>query len=132
MPDSFEDEAWVKVGVAGAMIADYRKDQRAFLEGLATMLQSALPEDTEIKRRGLFTKTLAGVSVRLGEHSYAIEDPGKGGLRAERSKIVRGITLKRDEISVEECLSELGTALEEHVAKSGNAREALRTMLGLS
>ncbi len=132
MQDDFEQQEWVKFGVAATLSKQYAADQRDFLELLAKMLESALPDETEIGRRGgLFSKkTVSRVAVALGENRYTLEDPGRGPLRATRTHIVRGIALKTEEIAVQDWLAELGAALDERARTSAQAREALARLVG--
>jgi hypothetical protein len=133
MPDSFEKQPWVQLGVAAALARQYGADQRQFLDLLAVMLDTALPGEAQIDRRGgLFVrkKPVRRVRILLGDILYTLEDPGIGSLRASCTKIVRGIALKTDEIPVETWLSELGAALDERARVSLAAREALARMIG--
>jgi hypothetical protein len=132
MSDAFEQQEWVKFGVAATLSKQYAADQRQFLELLAQMLQRALPDETQLERKGgLFSKkTLYRVIVLLGGNRYDLEDPGRGPLIAKRVQIVRGIALKTEEIPVEMWLSELGAALDERARSSAAAREALANMIG--
>lgn len=132
MSDEFEQQEWVKLGVAGALSRQYGEDQRNFLEMLADMLSSAMPEEVEIKKRGgLFSKkTLQSVTVTLGDQRYTLEDPSYGSLHAFRTKIVRGIALKTEEMEVPDWLDSLGVSLEEKMKVSSTAREALSRLLG--
>jgi len=131
MSNSFEDQAWVRLGVAGALQQEYVKDQGFFLELLVKTLQTALPDETELKTRGFLKKTLAGISVNLGDNRYSFDKPEHGPVIATRTRIVRGIALKNEEIPVSQALQELGEALEQRAAKSGDARQALANVLGL-
>ena len=132
MSDPFEQQEWVKFGVAATLSRQYASDQRMFLDLLAQMLEGALPDEAEISRKGgLFSKkTVQRVTVVLGDYKYALEDPGRGPLQATRIRIVRGIALKTEAISVEEWLAELGAALDERASTSAAAREALARMIG--
>ncbi len=132
MPDAFEDQEWVKFGVAATLAKQYTADEKAFLELLAQMLERALPDETEIGRRGGFfaKKTVQKVTVLLGENRYILEDPGRGPLQAARTRIVRGIALKTEAIPVEAWVQELGAALDERARSSASAREALAKMVG--
>lgn len=133
MPDSFEDQAWVKLGVATALDRAYLADQRQFLTLLAGILEKALPGETELKRAGLFSnKHIVSLTLHLESDRYVIEDPGKGPLRASKAHVVRGITVKTEEIPMNEALAEIGAALDERAKKSEAARNALAAMLGLS
>ncbi len=126
----FEDQSWVKLGVGGALHREATADQRKFMAHLAETLLSALPDETEVKHRFL-SKAIVSLTVTLGDCAFVLEDPGKGPLKVIRAKIVRGITLKRDEIPMTQWVEELGEALESRVAQSTTARQALATMLGL-
>jgi hypothetical protein len=130
--DDFEEQDWVKVGVAAELTKQYAADQRALLESLATMLESAFPNETVVVRKGgLFSKkTPAQIKVRFGEYSYNLEDTGRGPLRASQTKIVRGIALKTEEIPVEDWLVLLGEELEGHTRNHARAREALSKFVG--
>ncbi len=132
MSDAFEQQEWVKFGVAATLSKQYASDQRQFLELLAQMLLRALPDETQVDRKGgIFSKkTIARVNVLLGGSRYDLEDPGRGPLIAKRVQIVRGIALKTEEIPVETWLSELGAALDERARSSAAAREALANMIG--
>lgn len=132
MSDAFEQQEWFKFGVAAMLSKQYAADQRMFLEQLAQMLERALPQETELIRKGgLFSKkTLQQVVVLLGPDRYMLEDPGRGPLIATRTHIVRGIALKTEEIPVETWLADLGAALDERARTSQAAREALARMIG--
>ena len=132
MSDPFEQQEWVKFGVAAALSKQYAADQREFLGLLAQMLEGALPGEVEIARKGgLFSKkTVQRATVTMGDYRYALEDPGRGPLLASRIRVVRGIALKTETIPVEEWLAELGAALDERAVKSAAAREALKRMIG--
>jgi len=133
MPDSFEDQAWVKLGVASALDRAYVADQRQFLTFLAQALEKALPGETELKHSGFFSyKRIVSVSLQLGNDRYTIEDPGRGPLIAMRVHVVRGIAVKTEEISMEQALAEIGEALDHRAKTSEAARNALAAMLGLS
>lgn len=129
--DNFEDQAWVRLGVAGALEQEYQKDQGFFLDLLARTFQTALPGETELKTRGFLKKSLSGVQINLGEHRYSFEKPERGSVFATKTKVVRGIALKTEDIPVGQALQEIGEALEERAAKSGDARKALANVLGL-
>jgi hypothetical protein len=133
MSDSFEDQGWVKLGVATALDRAYAADQRQFLTFLANALDKALPGEVEIKRAGFFNnKHIIGISLQLSSDQFIIEDPGRGPLRAAKGHVVRGIKVKTEEISMEQALAEIGNALDHRAKTSEAARNALASMLGLS
>jgi len=132
MSDPMEEQEWFKFGMAATLCKQYAADQRMFLELLAQMLEQALPEETEIGRKGgLFSKkTVQRVTVLMGTDRYTLEDPGRGALRATKTRIVRGIALKTEEIPIEEWLADLGVALDERARSNKAAREALAKLFG--
>jgi|YelNatPaOPRAMG01_1025707.scaffolds.fasta_scaffold18956_5 hypothetical protein len=131
MTDDFENQDWVKFGVAAALTRQYGADERQFMEELATMLENAMPGEVELKKHGgLFSKkTLQAVSVTLEDYRYTLEDPGHGPLRATRTKIVRGIALKTEEMTISDWLEAFGEALENRMRVSSAAREALSRLV---
>lgn len=117
--------------VASSLRADL-SDTKAFLGALAEKLGGALPALCQVERRGgLFSKEkhVSRVTIELGEHRYAIEHGDRGGLRASRAKIVRGISLKTDEMSVDSWIDELAKDLSAHAARNSQARLALERLL---
>jgi hypothetical protein len=136
LSDQLDDEPeWLKFGVAASLSKQYTRDQRAFLDLLASMLTQVLPQETEVKYRGgLFSarKSVHQIRVQLSEWSYTLEDPGRGNLRATRTRIVRGIALKTEEIPVEEWVTALDQEIGERARKSAAARNALAKFIGLS
>jgi len=130
--DGFEQQEWLKFGVAAALSKQYGADQRSFLELLASMLVAALPGDVDITRRGgLFArKTVGALTVTLGENRYGLTDPGRGNLQATRTRVVRGIALKTEELPIQDWVAELGAFLDERARTSAAAREALSRLVG--
>ena len=133
MSDSWEEQGWVQMGVATALAKEFESDQRPFLQLLAKTLDQALPGEAEIKTQGWFSnKTVVAVAVTLGDLRFTIFDPGRGSLQATSAKIVRGICLKTDPVSVQEALAGIGEGLEARAKQSAAARNALAAMLGLN
>ena len=124
---------WLNLGVAAALGKQYATDQRTFLETLAVMLEGALPDEIQIERRGgLFAKkTVKRIVVTLDEFRYTLEDRGRGPLHATRTRIVRSIALKTEEITMDEWLADLGAALDHRAQSSAATREALARMIGI-
>ena len=132
LQEQSEDEGWLKLGVAAELARKYGQDQRDFLHMLAALLENVLPEATELEQQGgwFAKKTLHRIIVTLGEFRYTLEDPGHGSLLAARTRIVRGIALKTEEIPVHDWIAELGAALDERAKTSQAAREALSKLVG--
>src|SRR4051794_6658628 len=105
--DDLESDPLVQMGVAGALSRELRSDHERFIQCLAQALQSAFPNDAELKYEGGFLskKRLSGVSIRLGDDVYSIVKPAKGSIEATQTHVVRGIALKTEAVPVDEWLS---------------------------
>jgi hypothetical protein len=128
--DDLESEGWERVGVSAALAKSYAEDEREFLAVLGTLMESALATDTRIERRGFFGGgAIQRIVIALGNHSYVIEDPGRGPLIATRKRLVRGVALKSEEMEVPEWIDALGAAIEQRAATSQRARDALSKLI---
>ena len=128
MADEFEEQEWVKIGVAATLAKQFAADQKSFLELTANLLESALPTETEIARKGGFfvrKKTVERITATLGEDRFTLEDTGHGPLQASRVRVVRGIALKTQSIPVEEWVA----AVSEHIQARAEAHQAARDAL---
>ena len=121
--------------MAAALSRRYAQDERALLQALAALLQTALPEETKVDRQGglLSPRTIKRVSVSLEDVRYTLESAAHGGhgpLRAGRTRVVRGIALKTEGIAVDTWLAELGAALDDRARGSAATREVLARVVG--
>jgi hypothetical protein len=106
-------------------------DARTFLEVLATKFGGALPARTVVEREShLFSreKPVKSVSITLGEFRYQIGHT-HGVLEAQRTRVVRGIALKTEALSVDEWLNALSEDLMQLAQQSAQDRAALQRML---
>jgi hypothetical protein len=78
----------------------------------------------------LFKKSIVRVTFDLGGTRLSIEDPGQGPLRGKQGQVVRGITLKTEELPVGELLEEVGRALQSRAEENAESRNALGRWLG--
>ncbi len=132
MSDDFEQQEWVKLGVAAALARQYSGDQRVFLQRLADMLSAALPNETTVEHAGgLFTrhKPVKRINVNLGTDRFALFDPGYGNLEATRVKVVRGIALKTEAVTVPQMLEAVSDAIESRAQNSQAIRDALAELV---
>lgn len=130
MNDEFSEPLQMEL-FAASLRAD-ATDVKAFLEALAAKLQGALPQQTTVTRHsGLFAREhpVKSVELTLGDYHYSISRERQGPLLARRAKIVRGIVLKNDQLTVEQWIEELATALAATAASSAQARDALHRFL---
>ena len=126
------EENWLQLGVAADLAKHYNADANEFLELLAKLLEDALPETTEIERAGGWlarVKPVRRLEVELDEWQYALERQGSSPLRASRTRLVRGVALKTQTLSVAQWIEALGEALEARAQSSEEARDALEKLL---
>ena len=100
------------------------------IEVLGARLEQALPEITLVERRrvGGFRSRrheVQRIAVNLGEEQFELRRAGAGA-RCTRHKVVRGITLNRQEMSMADWINELNAA----VARSAEVSEKDRLALG--
>lgn len=114
--------------LAASLRAD-ATDLRAFVEALATKLELSFPERCRIERTGLLGKKhVRRISVELGERRYEL-DNDDGVAAARRCSVVRGISLKSEELSLEEWIDELAAQLVAEADRSERGRDALQRLL---
>lgn len=132
MSDSFEQQDWVKFGVAGALSKQYAADQKQFIEALAQMLEQAMPLDTQIEKHGgLFSKkTVRSIAVQLGSAKYKLTVSDTSQIEATVTQVVRGIALKTETITTEQWIALLCEALDERLRSNQSAKAAIEKLLG--
>jgi hypothetical protein len=107
-------------------------DIRAFLEALAVKLEGSLPNQTQVKRhRSIFSREhpVNEIVVTLGDYQYHIMRERQSPLITFRTKVVRGIVLKTDQIPMEQWIEELAESLAREAAQSAQAHRALARFL---
>jgi hypothetical protein len=108
-------------------------DVRGFVEALAVRLETALPSQTQVRRRSKRflsgEKVVRVIEVDAGESRYALSVDDRGGVEARRSAAVRGIVLKNDPLPLEEWIDALARDLTEEAHASEAGRVALERLL---
>jgi hypothetical protein len=107
-------------------------DARRAVDVLAVKLADALPHATEVRRaRKLFSRSgpVESVVVTLGDARYSLHATGAAP-QANRETVVRGVTIKRDELGLEQWVREITDELQRAAAESAEARGALERLLG--
>lgn len=132
MPD--QGEAVEKVSLAAAMAQSYERDQFGFATLVALLLEGSLPSAVEVERRPvrLFSseKRVHAVKVSLGDEVFDLTDPGGNKpLIARKVKIVRGITLKTEQINIDKWLQDLDAALSVYAKNNQSTSEAIADFL---
>lgn len=124
---------YLRIPLSAHLAERYGAETREALEDLAVELETALPERTTITRRGGWLsrkKTLERIEVELGDLVFVIEVPeSKQPPRPLRRRVVRGIVLATDSLTMPEWLEELAGALEQHASQNAGAKAALERWL---
>lgn len=121
----------LSIGVAAHLARAYGDDARDFLETLALLLQTSLPDNTTIERGGAFwarVRPLKRLGVELSEETFALQSEN-GPLEAQITRRVRGVAIKTESVSVEEWIARLSARLAERAGQNRAAREALEKWL---
>ena len=130
MSDSFEEQEWVRTGVAAAMLRSLDRGSTQALQAVAGLLSSALPGRTKLEYKGLFAKKLSRVTLTIGDDSLSLEVDPQGSLLATRVHMSRGIALKREEWPLDQWVEALVVALEAKAEGDASAKQALSDWLG--
>ncbi|MCC2671015.1 MAG: hypothetical protein K0Q72_3486 [Armatimonadetes bacterium] len=128
-----EEEGWLAAGVSAALARAYTEHQREFIDSLASLLESALPQQVQVvRKRSLLSKARPVTELRLdlGDLRYTLESPRQGAPVARRVLVKRGIVLRTEEVPVPEWIRDVGAALEEHAQRHEDAAAALRRFIG--
>ena len=122
---------WESLGVAGALLSTYQRDQHALLEQLSTFLEGTLARQTKVRRSlGLIgPRRTTAVVVELGGARYSLAEVPGGGLEGSRTRIVRGVAVRTESLAVETWLNELADALASELDKTSGGRDALSRLL---
>lgn len=113
----------------------YRKaqgDLRAFLEGLATRMEGAIPGHVTVQRKpdGLFSSTshVVKVAIDTGANIYVVALE-RNHLTALRAKSVRGVTLKTETLDFPDWLNSLNADIQQLAERAGVAHDVLHDFL---
>jgi hypothetical protein len=118
--------------LAASLRAD-TTDLRAFVEALATKLEGALPQQTEVQRKsaGFLSKEkrVTRISVDMGGTRYELIADGPR-VQASKGTSVRGIVLKTEQLPLDGWIDDLSRDLTDQAQNSEQARLALERLLG--
>lgn len=127
------EEPGLALDLAAAELRADRVDTHALIEALAARLEESLPRLAVVKRRrvgGLLSKQseVERIDVALEDQRFELEQ-ARGGLHCTRHTVVRGITLKRQELPLTQWTAELVGEVTHAAAISEQARIALEELL---
>ena len=102
-------------------------------EALAAKLSEALPSQTRTRRQAARflsrDKRLESVEVQFGDETFVLSLSGETA-RTRVAKTVRGVVIKRQELSLDAWLDALSEALSAEAERSETARRSLERLLG--
>jgi hypothetical protein len=112
-------------------------DIESSLTALAELLRSISPTGVKVRKRkkALFSKetVVEEISIRLGDQVYAITNSkSPNPIVCSRSKIVRDIVIKTDELTMDKWAASLAQQAALEAERSAESRAALNRILGLS
>jgi hypothetical protein len=127
------DDPGSALDLAAAEVRVDSADTHALIEALATRLEEALPRLAAVKRRrvGGFRSKQSEVElieVVMGDERFELAQQ-RDGLHCTRHRVVRGITLKRDELAIGQWISELVDEVTRTAALGEQARITLEGLL---
>jgi hypothetical protein len=129
--DAEEADSALDIDLLAASLRADSSDLRAFVEALASKLESAVPGSVRVQRRrdGLFgAKRVQRIALDAGDQRLELETSG-GGMQTRCSRLSGGIVLKSHAVDTEEWLEALGEALATEAKRSETTRRALERLL---
>ena len=127
------DDPGSTLDLAAAQARVDRMDTHALIEALAVRLEEALPRMAGVKRRrvgGFRSKQteVESIDVALDEQRFELAQT-RGGFECTRHTVVRGITLKREELPIADWVRELVDEVVHAAAIGEQSRIALEGLL---
>ena len=119
--------------LAAAEVRVDRADTQALIEALAVRLEESLPRLAVVKRRrvgGFRSKQteVERIEITLNDERFEVVQ-SRGGFQCTRHRVVRGITLKREELPVDQWIRELVDEVIRAAVVGEQARSALEGLL---
>jgi hypothetical protein len=122
------DPGTLAESIAVGLTREYGGDREIFLTLLVDSLQPALGERLRVQRAGWLRRDgpIRRLDLDLDAQRFVLE-VGKGGaLAATRQRVVRGIALKTEELSVEAWLQAVAAAVADYARTHQAALDALK------
>jgi hypothetical protein len=122
------DPGILAASLAAGLTREYAGDREMFLSLLVEALQPALGGRLRIQRGGWLKRDgpIRRLDLDLDDHRFFLEVGKSGALSAARQRVVRGIALKTEEMTVEEWLQAVTAALADYARTHREALDALK------
>jgi hypothetical protein len=129
LPTIFVVEGAANFDLVAASLRADADDLRVFVEALTTKLEESFPGRCRVRRAGLRGKgSVREFSVDLGGGRYELTHDD-GAVSTHRSSVVRGITLRNDELGLDEWIDALAAEVVAEANRSERGRLALENLL---
>ena len=99
----------------------------AFVLGLATSLQQALPQQTRVLHEGT---QLVLLELTLDPHLFLTKREARGGFTAQYKKLVRGVALKTKTLPLDQWVAELTKSMADHANQNAHVARVLAQLRG--
>ncbi|MEN3314262.1 MAG: hypothetical protein V7605_496 [Acidimicrobiaceae bacterium] len=120
----------LRLDVFAAVLHRQAVDAGELLEFLADRLATALPEAVTVAHRGPFgTGRVTGVRIGLPAAEFELRRLPVGSLAATEGRVVGGIVLRRDPVTVDVWIDDVAAALADLARQSEAAAYALRSIV---
>lgn len=115
-----------------AILRRSENDMRSFMSALAARLEQALPNRVKVdkKRDGLFSSTSHVVKIEVTTDTavYTLSLDA-GGVRTNRAKLVRGVTISTSPMAPREWMSDVRAAVARLSDTAGDASDVIGNFL---
>ncbi len=115
-------------GTLAASLAVSIHDVPALVMSLKNLLTHAFAEHTRIEESGFFTKTISAINVEVKTNVYRLAIDG-GRARGTRTKVVRGVKLKDEQLPLGRFVEELARDLSAIAEENQHSSDALKRFL---
>lgn len=126
------DSAPLDIDLVAASLRTDTSDVAAFVEGLASKLEQAVPGCVRVQRarRGLMgAKAVREISLDAGDVRLLLRRRDGDGVETTLARVSGGITLKTEPMETDAWLGALGEALATEAQRSERTRQALERLL---
>jgi hypothetical protein len=129
LPTIFAVEGTADFDLVAASLRADADDLRVFVEALTTKLEESFPGRCRVRRAGFRGKgSVRQVSVELGDSRYELMHDN-GAVSTHRSSVVRGVTLKSEELGLDEWIDSLAAEVVAEANRGERGRVALERLL---
>lgn len=115
----------LEVDVLAAALSIDRQESGELLELLVRKLKRFLPRNTQVQRSFFGFGAIKTVTLCFDDYHYQISRERYGSIAARMIKVIRGVSIKSTEISLEEWSQKVAEALAQTAARDAKVRDAL-------